>query len=219
MTFGDLFTLFPSIYESFAPWYNMPKLSILIFSVVPGIILLTFYVFSIVLPFPIRISWFLYCRLYIFMYTSLFNNRIQLPLHFWPYSHSGPLTFIPIRLAHLGTTSQTPPFLLRTDSHPLHIPAPAIAIVCLFWAWPAVGQRIILEPTARVLGLRIIYTTSIITSSFAFSSCVLLFTHFTIIITSYLHLHLYLHLHYHPPLNFIFTFVLALALVLTSHIH
>jgi len=96
------------------------KLSILIFSLVSSCILLSFYVFLIVLHFPFRFSQFLCCRLHIFMYihSSIVSyNKISSPLHLIPHSHSGPLAFSFPFDSH--TLAQHPnllntPLLLRT---------------------------------------------------------------------------------------------------------
>jgi len=110
-----------------------------------------FLFFLLFHAFPFRFPWFLYCRLYIFMYihSSTVSKesvvaRTQFPLRFRPRSHSGPLDFVPIQPAHLGATPPNFPLLLRTRLAPFaprH--APATAIVCLFWARPAVCKRII----------------------------------------------------------------------------
>jgi hypothetical protein len=47
------------------------------FSLVHTRILLSFCVFLIVLPFPIRISRFLHCRLHKIMYITLFQSKLQ----------------------------------------------------------------------------------------------------------------------------------------------
>jgi len=132
MTFGDLLASFLSISKLFAPWYTAPKFSILIFSLVPSCILLSFYVFLIVLHFPFCFSWFLHFRLLIFMYTSLFYNKISSPLCSIPCSHSGLSHFCsyPSCTPWCNTpVSPTSHSCLEPISQPLHTLTPVTAIV------------------------------------------------------------------------------------------
>ena len=52
------------------------------------------------------------------LYNSLFHKRIQSYFVSGPCSHSSPLSFVHIRPAHLGATSQTPLSCLEPISQP-----------------------------------------------------------------------------------------------------
>jgi len=88
--------------------------------------------------FPFRFPWFLYCRLYIFMYTTLFYNKISSPLRLVPRSHSGPLAFVHIRPTHFGATSSAPLSCLEPVSQPSRTLTPATAVVLFCFGH---GQR------------------------------------------------------------------------------
>jgi hypothetical protein len=136
-TYEDLFTSFPSISDPFTPRSDPPKLSILrffTFLLVHTCILLSFCVFLIVLPFPIRISRFLHCRLHIFMYITLFHSKLQsdivppslrtsLALAFRSYSTCAPRR-------NTSQPSPSPRSFLEPVSQPSRTLTPATAVVC-----------------------------------------------------------------------------------------
>ena len=91
---------------------------------------------------------------YIKSCTLVYSRRIESPLRSAPRSHSGPLTFRPLRPAHIGATSlhPLPPLhLLRTCLAPFVHPYTCQhrRCFCLFRAQPAQCERITVQVHAR----------------------------------------------------------------------
>ena len=105
-----------------------------------------FLFFLLFHAFPFRFPWFLHCRLHIFMYihsSTVSKSQNTVPTsfpaslalrtpRFRSHSTCAPRRNLPI-LSRLLRTRLTP-------FAPRH--TPATAVVCLFWARPAVCQRI-----------------------------------------------------------------------------